>query len=155
MLRKSPCSGAKYNTEIDMRSNLFINIFVLVFLGGLAGCGKVHVTGNVVYSDNGEAVRSGQIIFVGENHVGRGTIKEGKYTVGMLRDGDGIPPGTYEIRADSVAPTVDPTTSDMEGNRLETTREKELYYTKKPQKVEIKKDLSFDLIVERGRRPKR
>jgi len=34
------------------------------------------------------------VIFNGEKLVGRGAIKDGKYSVGRINDGDGIPRGT-------------------------------------------------------------
>jgi len=70
------------------------------------GCGQnVKVKGTVTYSDTGEPVKFGTVIFNGENLVGRGAINNGKYSVGRINDGDGIPRGTYTITILTPLPT--------------------------------------------------
>jgi len=124
------------------------------------GCGKyVKVSGTVTYSDTGESVEFGTIVFSSAQEEGRGTIKDGKYSVGRVKDGDGILPGTYTISSDSYPPPpqqlLAPSMTDMQGNVVgptqgTPTREREIYYTKEPQTIEIKKSMTYDLQVERG-----
>jgi len=125
------------------------------------GCSPyVNVTGMVTYSDNGEPVRSGTVFFSSDTELGRATIRNGRYSVGRIHDGDGIPPGTYTISADSV-PTVAPrpeirVNPDGTFVRVENPRAEEhteFFYTKEPQAIEIGRSMTFDFTVERGVRP--
>ena len=121
----------------------------------VTGCGNsVTVTGQVTYSDNGEPVRAGMVLFSGEKEMGRGTLKDGRYSAGLFKDGDGLPPGTYTVSADSVAiPTME--SADMHGNRTtEAPSQQEIYYTKEPKTIEVKKSMTYDFTVERGSRQK-
>ena len=120
------------------------------------GCGQnVKVSGTVTYSDTGEPVKFGTVIFNSENLVGRGAINNGKYSVGRINDGDGIPRGTYTISVDT--PYIpDPSNIVMiglDGKPVQTraqTHERELFYTKEPQTIEIKRSMTYDFTVERG-----
>ena len=120
------------------------------------GCGqKVKVKGTVTYSDTGEPVKFGTVIFNGDNLVGRGAINDGKYSVGLINDGDGIPRGTYTISSDSPYLPEPPRMAmiGMDGKPVEMntqTQEREIYYTKEPKTVEIKKSMTYDFTVERG-----
>lgn len=121
------------------------------------GCGqKVKVSGTVTYSDNGEPVKFGMVVFNGENEVGRGAIKDGRYSVGLIKDGDGIPRGTYTISSDSPYIPEPPKVAmiGIDGKRVQTassqSQERELYYTKEPETLEIKKSMTYDFTVERG-----
>jgi len=124
------------------------------------GCGKnVKVSGTVTYSDTGEPVKFGMVIFTGEKEVGRGAINNGKYSVGLVEDGDGIPPGTYTIASDSIdfPKPVDMGMRGMDGTRVQSgfqSQGKEIYYTKEPKTVEIKKSMTYDFTVERGSPPR-
>jgi hypothetical protein len=131
---------------------LLLCLFVL-------GCSKnVKVSGTVTYSDTNEVVKFGTVIFTGEKEVGRGVINNGKYSVGLINDGDGIPPGTYTIAADSPWTPLLPTLSILgpDGKPVQLERgsqERELYYTKEPQTIEIKKSMTYDFQVERDYPP--
>jgi len=127
----------------------------------VTGCSdKAIVSGMVTYSDNGEPVQSGMVVFIGDKEQGRGLITNGRYSIGLLKDGDGIPPGTYTVSADqassamgsamSVAATV-----YMDGSSAPATEvpPMESYYTKEPQSLEVKKSMTYDFTVERGTRP--
>jgi hypothetical protein len=118
------------------------------------GCSQnVKVTGKVTYSDNGDPVKFGTVIFTGEKEFGQGTINDGKYSVGLSKDGEGILPGTYTVAADSVSFSMSPGT-DMAGNPIQMDAGgKELYYTKEPKTIEVKKSMIYDFTVERGSRP--
>jgi hypothetical protein len=106
----------------------------------------------------------GVVIFTGEKEAGRGTIKDGKYSVGLVKDGEGIPRGKYTIASDSFEIIAPPSISmgppiggpGMSPSQANQTApiEREIYYTKEPQTIEIKKTMAFDFQVERGSRPK-
>jgi len=129
---------------------------VLVMCLFAFGCGNnVKVKGTVTYSDTGEPVKFGMVVFNGENMVGRGAIKDGKYSIGRIKDGDGIPRGTYTISSDSpyIPPPPQIAMIGMDGKPVPTntpTHEREIYYTKEPQTLEIKKSMTHDFTVERG-----
>ena len=144
-----------------MSKNCFSRLMPGVLLCLLVtGCGdKVNVSGTVTYSDNGEPVKFGMVIFNGETLVGKGAINDGKYSVGLISDGDGIPRGTYTISSDSPYIPEPPKVAMMgiDGKPVPTntqTHERELFYTKEPQTIEIKKSMKYDFSVERGVRDK-
>jgi len=120
------------------------------------GCSqKVKVSGTVTYSDTGEPVKFGTVIFNGENLVGRGAINNGRYSVGLIKDGDGIPRGTYTISSDSPYIPEPPGMAmiGMDGKPVQTntqSHERELFYTREPKTLEIKKSMTYDFTVERG-----
>ena len=118
------------------------------------GCGNnVTVTGKVTYSDNGESVQSGLVIFAGEKDGGRGVIKDGKYSIGLVKDGDGVPPGKYTVSADSYESPVYETVN-MDGTRSTPSAQKqEVYYTLEPKTIDVSKSMTYDFTVERGKRP--
>jgi hypothetical protein len=120
----------------------------------VTGCdGNVKVTGSVTYSDNGEPVRSGSVVFLGEKDTARGTIKDGKYAAGLIKDGDGIPLGQYVVSADSLENPVYESVN-MDGTRSEASAQpQEIYYTKEPKTVDVTKSMTYDFTVERGKRP--
>ena len=124
------------------------------------GCSQnVKVKGTVTYSDTGEPVKFGTVICNGEKEVGRGAIKDGKYSVGLINDGDGIPRGKYTISSDSPYLPDPPQIAmmGMDGSPIQAntpTQEREIYYTKEPQTLEIKKSMTYDFTVERGVRPR-
>ena len=62
------------------------------------GCSQyVAVTGTVTYSD-GTPVTRGQVVFENETFLGRADVQsDGSYRMGRLKDGDGIPSGTYRV----------------------------------------------------------
>ena len=125
------------------------------------GCDQnVKVKGTVTYSDTGEPVKFGTVIFNGENVVGRGAINNGKYSVGRINDGDGIPRGTYTVSSDSPYIPEPPKIAmiGIDGKPVSTnapSQERELFYTKEPKTFEIKKSMTYDFTVERGVRESR
>ncbi|MGL4943796.1 MAG: hypothetical protein ACRC46_11480 [Thermoguttaceae bacterium] len=80
-----------------MRKQL-LTLFVLVAVSfSVIGCGDPKVTGKVKFSD-GSPLPVGMVMFQSGNFLGSGTLNsDGTYTAGKLKDGDGIPPGTYEV----------------------------------------------------------
>ena len=75
-----------------------IILFVLILCVSFAGCGKgSRVTGTVTFSD-GQPLTVGKVAFTDDNIIGFGTINEkGQYSMGLVNDGDGMPPGTYKV----------------------------------------------------------
>ena len=62
------------------------------------GCGQNHsLKGKVTYKD-GTPITVGMVNFESATSLSRGTIQpDGSYTVGTLKDTDGIPQGTYKV----------------------------------------------------------
>ncbi|MDR1963233.1 MAG: carboxypeptidase-like regulatory domain-containing protein [Planctomycetaceae bacterium] len=62
------------------------------------GCGNRHVSGSgIVKYSSGEPVPSGVIFFSTSQFNYTGTIKDGVFELGGLKEKDGLPPGTYNI----------------------------------------------------------
>jgi hypothetical protein len=130
-------------------------MLLLMCLFALGCSGKVKVSGTVTYSDTGEPVKFGMVVFTGEKEMGRGAINNGKYSVGIVEDGDGIPPGKYTIASDSLdlPKPIDMGMTGMGGTVVESgfqSQGKEIYYTKDPKTIDIKKSMKYDFTVERG-----
>ncbi|MDR1957465.1 MAG: carboxypeptidase-like regulatory domain-containing protein [Planctomycetaceae bacterium] len=73
-------------------------LFSLLCFGILSGCSdRVHVSGKVLLR-SGEPVTKGLVLFENEKLSGIGNIQtDGSYSIGLLKPGEGIPPGTYSI----------------------------------------------------------
>jgi len=142
-------------TQNDLVFRYITGAMLLICLFA-SGCSqKVKVTGTVTYSDTGEPVKFGTVIFKGEKEVGRGAINNGKYSVGLINDGDGIFRGTYTISSDSPYLPEPPKIAmiGMDGKAVQVntqSQERELFYTKEPKTMEIKKSMTYDFTVERG-----
>lgn len=82
----------------DHTHRILLVLFALG-IGMISGCSENYpLSGKVVYSDNGEPLTGGAVIFTTETHVAQGVIKKnGTYVVGSLKSNDGIPPGDYKI----------------------------------------------------------
>lgn len=75
-------------------------LFILLALAIMIGCSNGHkrLCGRVVYSDTGEPLECGTVIFVTDTFQARGNIKEnGRFDVGSFKVGDGLPSGTYKV----------------------------------------------------------
>ena len=80
-----------------MKQKLFFTLSLLSFFIVLAGCGDPKVTGKVTFPD-GSPLTAGQVMFQKENFVASGDVKsDGYYSAGKNKDGDGLPPGTYQV----------------------------------------------------------
>jgi hypothetical protein len=82
--------------EITMKKILlFLFIFATIFSIGCSG--RIKISGNVTFTD-GEALDFGEVCFTEGNKTFFGRVKEkGYYAPGEFKDGDGIPPGTYNV----------------------------------------------------------
>ena len=73
---------------------------ICLFIVVAIGCGKgfVGMSGRVTYSDTGEPLEKGTVAFTDGSILARGDIgKDGRYVIGSLAAGDGLPPGTYQV----------------------------------------------------------
>ncbi|MDO5580182.1 MAG: hypothetical protein Q4G69_03535 [Planctomycetia bacterium] len=76
---------------------LFCSLFVLCVICG-CGNGMKPLGGKVTFSDNGEPLKQGTVIFQTETYQARGNLNEsGVYQLGSLKEKDGIPAGTYSV----------------------------------------------------------
>ena len=116
------------------------------------GCGdKVAVTGMVTYSDNGEVVKNGEIVFMGDKEMGRALIKNGRYSAGLLKDGEGLRPGTYTVTSELPTPAI-PVHLIPAGKTIADIHTLDVYYLKEPITLEVKGRTTLDFVVERGDR---
>ena len=97
------------------------------------------------------------VVFSSDKELGRAAIKNGYYSAGLLKDGEGLPPGNYQVSAENASSPIASAmaqTVDMYGNRSTIDAGSvESYYTKEPQTIEVKKSMTYDFTVERGTRP--
>ena len=108
--------------------------FVCSMLTISVGCsGNVKVTGTVTYED-GSPVRSGQVQLEGKV-LGRGAINEGKFSLGLIKDGQGVPPGTYEVKCSMPLP------------ELKTDPNFEAYELVEPTEFTVAKGAKLDIKV--------
>ena len=75
----------------------YFTLLLLGFLLFAAGCGQPKVTGTVKFSD-GTPLERGSVNFQTESHAAMGSLdKQGRYTIGGVKAGDGVPKGTYKV----------------------------------------------------------
>jgi len=104
----------------------------LVFVGlaigmSVLGCGtgNVPLKGKITYAD-GTSINAGMVNFASETSLSRGKIQpDGSYTVGTLKDGDGIPKGVYKVYITGAEVAMDADSSktsrkDSMGNPVQT-----------------------------------
>ena len=74
-------------------------IVLLLLIGIVSGCSdNVPLGGRVTFSDNGEPLTTGTVVFVDGHQQARGTLDAtGYYKLGFVGNKDGIPPGTYKV----------------------------------------------------------
>jgi hypothetical protein len=73
-------------------------LLAVLLLGG-CGSGRVEISGTVVYED-GTPVEEGTVcgeLVDGGAYMIQGTIKNGAFTLGTGKPGDGVRPGKYKI----------------------------------------------------------
>lgn len=69
---------------------------LLLFLG--CSNGNVGLSGKVTFSDDGSPLTAGTVNFESATHLCRGAVKQdGSYTVGAIKENDGLPAGSYKI----------------------------------------------------------
>jgi hypothetical protein len=79
-----------------MKTN-FVTILLLFIFLAIAGCGEIKVGGKVTFPD-GTPLSTGKIIFSDATHTFTAKIhKDGSFSLGKLKDGEGIPAGHYKV----------------------------------------------------------
>lgn len=120
-----------------------------LFALSLCGCTpKVCVDGNVSFPD-GSPLEKGAVMMSDGRNMYQGNIKPGgKFSLGMLKDGEGIPPGTYKIWISGVNGTDyrDPSSSGIFLIDPKFTSEKTSDLTFEAKKGETK---PIDIVVEK------
>jgi len=86
-----------------------LSIVFLVVLVFMTGCsGKVKVKGKVTFPD-GSPLTRGSVTFESETVAGGGEVKkDGTYTIGINKPGDGIPPGKYKVYITGAVDMIEP-----------------------------------------------
>ena len=81
-----------------MNRRISLTILPLLAIVFTVGCGgDPKVTGKVTFPD-GTPLKKGQVMFQKDGFVGSGNIqKDGTYSAGKQKDGDGLPPGKYQV----------------------------------------------------------
>lgn len=81
-----------------MKNYRSLSFLVPLLLFSLTGCsGNVTTVGTVKFAD-GTPLSEGQIFFQNDKHDFVSLIKpDGTYSIWGVREGDGIPPGTYNV----------------------------------------------------------
>jgi hypothetical protein len=81
-----------------MKIRVFLKCVVLFSILFLTGCGdRIRVEGMVSFPD-GTPLPTGKIIFEDATQTFTADInKDGKFRMGMLRDGEGLPAGKYNV----------------------------------------------------------
>ena len=71
----------------------------IILLIALCGCSKnVPLSGRITFEDTGEPLTMGTIAFVQGAQQARSDIdSDGRYKLGFVKDGDGLPKGQYQI----------------------------------------------------------
>jgi hypothetical protein len=93
-----------------------IKYLVVIFLIALVGCNQnVQMNGTVTFSDNGEPLEIGTVVFANTATQASGQLtKGGNYTLGSLGSNDGIPKGEYTIFIEKANQYVDTDIIDEE-----------------------------------------
>ncbi|MDR1960359.1 MAG: carboxypeptidase-like regulatory domain-containing protein [Planctomycetaceae bacterium] len=81
-----------------MTKNKLIFGILFLLLQGLLGCSHaITVKGKVTFSD-GTPLEIGKVVFENDQRTFTGKIqKEGTFSMGQLKEGQGIPPGKYRV----------------------------------------------------------
>ncbi|MDR1924805.1 MAG: hypothetical protein LBQ66_10565 [Planctomycetaceae bacterium] len=79
-----------------MKKTFYIFLLLLIFAAGCSSS-KVGLSGKVTFTD-GTPLSIGEIYFETDTFLARATIKpDGTFTVGSLKESDGLPTGTYRV----------------------------------------------------------
>ena len=94
--------------------------FLILFL--CVGCGKNIPLRGKVLDEDGNPITVGMVNFVSEQGLSRSAIQsDGSYTVGTLKETDGLPPGKYKVYISGAiisVPSQRPATVDSMGQTI-------------------------------------
>lgn len=81
-----------------MHKQIFLGVFLAFLVLLSSGCGNhVKVTGKVTFPDD-TPLTVGKVVFETDTFSASGTLQpDGTYTLGSLKENDGVPPGTYRV----------------------------------------------------------
>ncbi|MDR3232281.1 MAG: carboxypeptidase-like regulatory domain-containing protein [Planctomycetaceae bacterium] len=134
---------------------MVMRVFLLILLFVLTGCSQnLKVTGTVTFSDDGSPLPHGAVVFETKAKSFMGRLdKQGRYSIGVEKDGTGIPPGNYKVWLTSTDLEKSDTT-DPESESVITTQTVDLQYTtpdNSPLSFEVRKNgpRKFDFVVDR------
>ena len=84
--------------ELNMTYKTCTGIILMLGLLLIIGCSsKVSVTGKVTFED-GSPLEQGQVMMESAGYRVAGTIQQGgRFSLGELKDGDGVLPGEYDV----------------------------------------------------------
>lgn len=83
---------------MPIRATSFLTIVFVSFLSLGCGNSNCRLGGKITFSDDGSPLGRGTVCFDDGVVTARGSINEqGVYTVGSLKENDGLPPGEYRV----------------------------------------------------------
>jgi hypothetical protein len=115
-------------------------VISLLFFVTACGCGnkQVGLSGRVTFSDNGQPLEQGAVLFETEKFSARGFIGKGGYfTMGSYSERDGLPLGTYSI---AISGAVDMSKKDKNDMPIETFLIDPKYFDSKTSGITITVD---------------
>lgn len=124
-------------------------LFLLIVCVAFCGCGpNQHLSGKITFPD-GEPLSAGTVIFSKPGFVSRAAVKpDGSFNVGSLKEGDGIPAGTYKAYIIFAFAPVDPNDPSNEA-MISLVEEKFTSEKTSPLEITIPGDKTFNIVVER------
>jgi len=131
-----------------------IILISLCFTIGLTiGCGsdgnKMKISGTVTFSDDGSPLTTGTVMMTSSTKYVRGDLNDkGEYSLGELKDGDGVPLGEYRV---SICGAYEATLPDPPYSTPSYIHAKYESPDRSGLKFEVKKDgpKTFDIKVDR------
>ena len=82
----------------------YITTIAILLAACLCGCSEnVPLSGRITFEDNGEPLTMGTIAFIKGAEQSRSEIdSDGRYNLGFMKKGDGLPKGEYQIYIQAV-----------------------------------------------------
>jgi hypothetical protein len=139
--------------EMIMRATCS-SIFAVLFCLALSGCGnRVNLQGKVTFSDDGSPLTCGMVLFDDGQIVARGPIgSDGTYAVGVERDNDGIPPGTYKVSIVDAAETIPSGSEYVPPSYKKLIDDKYFFAESSELQVTVEPSTKrFDIVVDRAK----
>ena len=118
------------------------------------GCSPNQRTSGKITFPDGEPLTAGTVIFAKEGFISRSFVKpDGSYDISSVKEGDGVPPGTYKVYVINAMAKVDP--NDPENDAMKALVDaKFTSETTTPLEITVPGDKVFDFTVDRAESPK-